>query len=160
MKKILTVLVTLILLFALTACSVSVNGSTATVAPRTTATPEAGSALSALIPAGAQNVTSATVSGNPVTYQSKFTYNGNTYTLRMKAAAGIENISGITLTIPESAAVLGGKPQCYLNDYGQGALLWMDGGSVYSLSLESGAAASKLVDTYHAMLFPDGMQAR
>ena len=158
MKKIFIVLICVSLLFALSACSVSVDGKDA--APAVTATRKAGnndSVLSSLVPAGAQNVSFATINGTPLTYQSKFGYNGENYVLRTKVSAAIENISGLTLTMPE-ADVLEGKPQCYLNENGQGALLWLDGGSLYSLSMESGATAGKLIDTYHAILFPDGAQ--
>lgn len=103
------------------------------------------------LPAGAENPQwSRIVAGDTAIAQVKFDLEGKALCFRAQKTAGPEDISGMYYEWgePEGGEVPADAPRCFVNESGQGVLLWYADGCSFALSMSEGASADVLTAVY------------
>ena len=103
------------------------------------------------LPAGAENDRwSRIVTGEQAIAQVQFDLDGNALCFRGMKTAVPEDISGMYYEWgePEGGEVPAEAPRCFVNETGQGILLWYADGCSFSLSMSENASADVLTGVY------------
>jgi len=103
------------------------------------------------LPAGAENARWSRITmQETVLAQVTFELEGESLCFRAQKTAGPEDISGMYYEWgqPEGGEVPADAPRCFVNETGQGVLLWYADGVSFSLSMSENASADILTAVY------------